>query len=639
MKKGIVSLILATCLITSMMIAVPAVVLSAASGQCGDNLIWTLDEDGTLTIRGTGDMWNWKYGSVPWYSLRNSISNVIIKNGVTSIGDFAFEGCGNISLINMPNGITSIGNSAFDLCVKLTNITMPNTLSSIGNSTFYGCSNITNINIPNSVINIGDGAFVWCNNLSSISFPAGITSIGNSLFDWCTSLTSIEVDPNNPSYSSLNGNLYNKDRTKLIQYAIGKEDGSFTVPNGVTSIENSAFVNCYNLTNINIPNSVIKIGNSAFNWCNGLTSIEVAPNNSIYSSLNGDLYDKDKTILIKYAIGKEDSSFTVPNSVIRIGDNAFEDCFDMTAISISNNVKYIGNNAFTNCYNLTNINMPNSVINIGNGVFDLCDNLTNIEVDPNNPNYSSLNGNLYNKDRTKLIQYAIGKKDGSFTIPNSVTSLENYAFYSCRNLTSITIPESVINIGCWTFYYCSSLTNITIPNGITSIGEGGFSDCNNLTSIVIPDSVTSIGNYAFSNCENISNVYYCGSAEKWEQISIGRSNADLTSATIHYNYASGMIRNIFVDNNTVNLTLKNISAQAYDSVCLIVGVYERNGWQMRYMKSVILKDFSVGYSGDIQLLVEKIERENVIKNFLWNSFKGITPLAKFEKIRVSSISS
>ena len=449
--------------------------------QNGDGSVMaTLSDDGTLTISGNGEMkfWNSSY-VVAWDSNRKNIKNVIINNGVTSIGNFAFHGCENLINITIPDSVTSIGLCAFEYCSSLTNITIPNS----------------------------------------------VTSIGKGAFSNCTSLTSINVDSNNEKYMSDKGVLYTKDKKSLIQYPCKKEGteyiilqgvtsigyGAFsnctsltsiTIPNGVTSIGNFAFCRCTNLTNITVPNSVTSIGWYAFYCCTYLTNITIP--NSVTSI--GDSAFKDCTSL---------TSITIPNSVTSICGYAFEFCSSLTSITIPNSVTSIGDSAFKDCTSLTSITIPNSVTSIGNDVFNGCISLTSINVDSNNEKYMSDNGVLYTKDKKILIKYP-GKKEGTeYLILQGVESIEDYAFYRCTSLTNITIPNSVTSIGQEVFSDCRRLTNITIPNSVTSIGSNAFEYCRSLTNIVIPSSVTSIGYLAFYDCESLTSINVDSNNEKY----------------------------------------------------------------------------------------------------------------------------
>ena len=313
-----------------------------------------------------------------------------------------------------------------------------------------------------------------------------VTSIGYNAFSYCTGLTSITI-PNSVTSigtyafygcSGLTSITIPNSVTSIGDWAFHGCSGltSITIPNSVTSIGGCAFHNCTGLTSITIPDSVTSIGGWAFNGCTGLTSINVASGNNYYSSNNGVLFNKKKTALIRYPEGKSQTSYTIPNSVTSIGNYAFCGCSGLTSITIPNSVTSIGNYAFWGCSGLTSI-----------------------------------------------------------TIPDSVTSIGSWAFENCTGLTSITIPNSVTSIGNGAFAGCTGLTSITIPNSVTSIRYGAFWGCTGLTSITIPDSVISIGNRAFEDCTGLKDVYYTGSKDEWEAISIGEYNDRLLNATIHYN--------------------------------------------------------------------------------------------------------
>ena len=374
--------------------------------------------------------------SIGEYAFYNcsSLTSITIGNSVTSIGEYAFYNCSGLTSVTIGNSVASIGEYAFYNCSSLTSITIGNSVTSIGEYAFYNCSGLTSVTIGNSVTSIGEYAFYNCSSLTSITIPESVTSIRNSSFSGCSGLTSINVDSNNGNYKSIDGNLYSKDETMLIQYAIGKTATEFTIPDSVTSIGRSAFYKCSSLTSITTPNSVTSIGDYAFLGCSGLTSI------------------------------------TIPNSITSIGQSAFSGCSSLTSIIILGSLTSIGNYAFQGCSSLTSIIIPGSVTSIGSYAFSDCRSLTSITI----PDSVTIIGMCAFADCTKLT---------SITIPNSVTSIGEVAFCGCSSLTSITIPDSVTSIGYRAFSGCSSLTSITIPNSVTSIGVQAFNGCSSLTSI------------------------------------------------------------------------------------------------------------------------------------------------------------
>lgn len=418
--------------------------------------------------------------------------------------------------VTIPNGITSIGERAFEHCRNLTSINIPDSVTSIGERAFSGCDSLTSINIPNSVISIGKCAFFCCASLASITIPSSVSSIGKGAFTWCYALDKIIVDKENNHYISENGALYDKNKTELIQVPPGIEDTEFVIPDSVRNIGDSAFydcisltsisipdsvtdigdwafVECVNLTSINIPNSVKSIGEHAFDGCTSLTSINIPSSvisigdfaftycknlqsiivddeNSYYLSENGALYNKHRTELIKVLAGRKDTEFVVPDGVTIIWNHAFSSCENLTSIIISDGVINIGESAFEGCCNLKTVNIPNSVAIIYAYAFEDCDSLTSINVDDNNSNYCSENGALYNKDNTELILVPAGIKDTEFVIPDGVKTIDD-AFDGCDNLTSIIIPDSVKHVDEMAFSGCSKLEYLTIPKGKISIWE------------------------------------------------------------------------------------------------------------------------------------------------------------------------
>lgn len=468
-----------------------------------------------------------------------------IPNGVTSIGDYAFYGCVSLTSVIIPNSVTNIGEQAFALCFGMQGISIPDSVTIIGHEAFFDCSGLTNVIIPSSVTNMGDGPFVAC-----------------------TSLTNITVLAGNRAYISTNSVLFDINQAVLIQYPAGNNRSSYNIPNNVTNISSQAFANCVNLasviipdtvisvadgafgscvdlTNITIPSNVASIGDLAFANCDNLTNITFLGNapalgGDVFWDVPGTVYYYSGTTGWSAVYGglptvelsvtpSSEFTYTTNNGVITITGYigsptsitipASIDSYPVTSIS-----------AFAFLYDsLTSVTIPNTVTNIQAAAFAACGSLTNIAVDAANSYYGSVNGVLFNKAQTTLIEFAGGL--GSYTIPNSVTSIGPRAFADCFSLTNVTIPDSVTNIEAEAFYECHNLTSVMIPDGLIIIGLFTFQDCYSLTSVTIPSSVTSIGMGAFIGCSSVTNITIPGSVT-----SIGAEAFDscysLTSITI-----------------------------------------------------------------------------------------------------------
>jgi len=409
------------------------------------------------------------------------------NNGTITITGYTGPG-GDVTIPSTVYGlpVSAIGFYALAECTSLTNITIPTTVTTIEEGAFSRCSSLTAVNIPNSVTTIGGSAFEHCTGLVTATIPASVTQIGeHQAFSDCPSLLAITVDPANNFYSSLDGVLFNKDKTTLIQYPGGKA-GSYAIPDGVTTVNEWAFESCIRLTGITIPRSltnIVPLYRSPM-----LTAIYVDPLNPAYSSMDGIWYNKDKTTLLEYPQGKA-GTYTIPNSVTNIGDAALAGCTNLTAIN----------------------------------------------VDATNSLYASVDGVLFNKNETTLIAYPGGKPGNDYTIPNTVvhigsgafagcpaltnltipntvTTIGNSAFVSCTSLASLTIPDSVTDIDRAVFEGCTSLVSITMPGGLTTIRDNVFEGCTSLISVTVPASVSSIGQDAFNRCYSLAGVYFQGNA-------------------------------------------------------------------------------------------------------------------------------
>jgi hypothetical protein len=368
---------------------------------------------------------------------------------ITSIPDLAFSGgdygpCETLIGIIIPNSVTSIGDNAFESCENLTSVVIPNSVISIGEAAFVRCFGLVNVAIPNGVKSIGYGAFLECSSLASINISSSVISIGEDVFLDCYSLATINVDSGNSVYSSESGILYNKNKTLLILYPQGRTVSSFTIPNSVTSIGESAFDYCTSLSSVTIPNSVTSIGSLAFGSCTSLTSITI-PNsvtnigvgafwgctklssinvdsgNNAYTSENGILYNKNKTALIQYPYGKTVTSFTIPSGVTNIGEGAFWGC-SLIGITIPDSVTSIERMAFRFCFSFTNITIPSSVINIGSLAFDNCRSLTSVTFQGTIPSSGFGSSAFYGDLRTKFYATdAANGTPGTYTRASSST--------------------------------------------------------------------------------------------------------------------------------------------------------------------------------------------------------------------------
>jgi hypothetical protein len=361
----------------------------------------------------------------------------------------------------------------------LKSVTIPGSVTTIGDEAFSECTGLTSLTIPNGVTEIGESAFAGCTGLQSVTIPSRVTSIGENAFSGCTGLTSITVAAGNSFYASVDGVLFNRNRTTLIQYPEAKS-GPYTIPGSVTSIGKStfSFTGCTGLTSVTIPNSVTSIGESAFSGCASLTSIAIP--NSVTSI--GDYAFQECAGL---------TSVTIPNSVTSIGDYAFEKCSGLTSVTIPKGVTTV--EGFEECTGLTNVTIPNGVTTIGSEAFSGCTGLKSVTI----PGSVTAIEDVAFFDCTSLT---------SVTIPNSVTSIGPQAFDNCEKLISATIPDSVTSIGRWAFDNCKSLESVTIPNGVTSIEEKTFEKCSSLTRVTIPKSVRSIGDEAFSDCGRLTSI-------------------------------------------------------------------------------------------------------------------------------------
>ena len=442
----------------------------------------------------------------------NSLTNLTIGSGVTNIGVDVFGGCASLTSVTIGTNVISIGDSAFSDCYGLASVTIPNGVTTIGDYAFSFCYSLASVTIGNGITSIGNEAFVRCTSLTSMTIPNSVTNIGVDVFGGCASLTGITVEALNSNYISVDGVLFDKSQTTLIQYPAGQTGASYTIPDSITSIGDDAFYGS-SLTSVTIPYSVTSIGTNAFSDCSGLTSVTIPDGvtnigdsafagclslTSVYfqgnaPSLNSGLFEYPSPVTgwpiiwdpatIYYLPGTTgwDTTFggvpaflwdplsqvgyTTNNGTVTITRYTGPDT-SWTIPSRINGLPVTSIGSFL-CTSLTNVTIPSTVTNVADGAFDECTSLTAIMVDTNNPVYSSVDGVLFDKSQTALIQCPRGKA-GAYTIPNSVTSIGDWAFYSCASLTGVyfqgnapSVGSSVFDGGSATVYYLPGTTGWT----------------------------------------------------------------------------------------------------------------------------------------------------------------------------------
>ena len=428
----------------------------AESGTCGANLNWELRND-SLFITGTGAMDTYSSSKVPWYSSRASITYVSLPNGLTSITQYAFMNCTSLTSLTIPSGVTSIGDHAIEGCRALTSLTIPSSVTSIGHNALGYCSALTELVIPNSVTSFGSSICVGMQNViysgSSSEAPFGAKCLNGYVEGWF---------------------VYTDNTKTTLAGCSTAATGDITIPNSVTTIGNSAFNNCSGLTSITIPSSVTTIGNSAFNNCGGLTSITIPDNITSIGSFS-------------FSGCSKLSSISLPNSLTSIGEYAFNGCSGLTSISLPDSLTSIDGNAFQGCTGLTSITLPANVTSIGNYAFRECTGLTSVTI-----NCAASFGS-----------YPFSNCDNLTTVvwnAKNCPDLSDSPFFNIRNqITSFTFGDVVEHIPSYLCYYMRNLASITIPNSVTSIGDLAFFRCSGLTSIT---------NYASTPQTINSNVFY-----------------------------------------------------------------------------------------------------------------------------------
>jgi len=402
---------------------------------------YTTNNNGTITIAGyTGSG-----GAV-------TIPGTVGYFPVISIGDYAFQGAG-VTSVTIPNSVTNIGNEAFANCDSLTSLIIPNSVIGLGVEAFASCGSLASVTLSTNLPSIPASAFAYCSSLTSITIPASVTSIGTQAFGYCSALAVV------------------------------------TLPNTVVSIGDDAFEWDISLASVALPGGLTSVGNGVFADCSRLATVTIS---SGVRSIGGNAFASDSSL----------AGIIIPNTVTSIGAYAFSYCSSLASVTLGTGVTSIGDFAFAGDA-MAGVTLPASVTSLGEGPFSGDFNLAAFTVNAGNSAFASVSGVLFNHSQTTLIAYPSAKGGTSYIIPNSVTSIRDWAFED-SGLVSVTIPNSVTSIGNAAFNQCASLGSVILPNSVTSLGDAAFDLCASLTNLTIGSGITNIGNNVFEGTGLIS---------------------------------------------------------------------------------------------------------------------------------------
>lgn len=523
-----------------------------ASGTCGDDLTWKLGDKGTLTISGTGEMYNYSMADAPWKEQKDLISALVVENGATSIGSSTFDGytslksiklastvksIGNnafsntgITSLDLPEGMESIGIGAFYNCEKMTELKLPESLTTLNNGAFAFCKGLTAVTLPNKITFIGALAFEECTGLTSITIPENVTEIRNQAFYYCTALTMVELPK---ALQTVGDNAFYETKLQDVYYAGTEEDwGKIAI-----GLKNEPLTNA----NLHCMGAVVVISGT----CGGALTWKLDSKGTLTISGTGAMTDYTKSGVAPWNKDCEEiRSVVIENGVTTIGEYAFENCTLLESVAISDSVEKIGKYAFSGCSALKRISLPDSIAQIGDcafrasgleavkipegvtllgeGMFARCPNLQTVELPST---LQAIRENAF-----------IGSGLNKIVLPENLKDIGYECFYECTNLEEIKIPDSVTILDYAVFEGCSSLKKVTLSKGLKRIGQTMFARCHNLTEITIPDSITYIGEGAFFQCKKLKDVYYTGSQEKWGKLQTNAAAGFtywIAAATIH----------------------------------------------------------------------------------------------------------
>ena len=420
------------------------------------------------------------------------LTRVVLEEGIEIIGDEAFKQCSNLETIELPESLVSIGKGAFHTCGKLNNMTIPSKITVINSETFANCRNLSNITLPESLQALEDESFFYCEQLDNIYISENVNKISNRAFAYCTSLINIEVSAENPkySYSKDNGMLMDTENNNIvfISSVVLNNITTFSIPDGLTNF--NADIRNTNMTTIIIPSSLETIGQAAY-FPTTISSVQITGgNNEHFAVENGCLYNGNKTELIMCFT--KNAEVDIADTVTTINAYSFKQATNIENIIFDGNITTIGQRVIDSNNNrkLQNVYIGAGVTSI-NPMFKYSNYYGTVTVDEANPNYSSENNEIYNKDKTELIGI-YHDIQGSYTVKPSVTKIGDMAIYNKTGMTEVILPEGLKEIGNNSFYNSTGLTEIYIPNSVEKIASNAFSGSTNLMHIRVDKEPNSI---------------------------------------------------------------------------------------------------------------------------------------------------
>ncbi len=445
--------------ITEVAVSAPAADATVMrSGSCGADLTWELDDEGVLTISGTGAMDDYDsyYDMAPWHTYRWNYDRIVVEEGVTSIGMYAFYDLSVIESIILPESLTSIGYAAFQRTL-MNSIEIPDAVTTIGPWAFESCTDLASLILPEALTSIGSWAFQNCDALTEVTLPGSLTSVGESAFAGCDALEILVISE------------------------------------GVAKLGNYAFMDCVALTDIQFPDTYVDLGYDvfsgcialeklyipasqtwflgAFGGCESLYKIEIDPAHPEYTSVDGVVFSKDMKQLVFYPASKADMTYTVPDGVEDIS-GAFTECFYLHNLILPESITVLGNRALSGMESLSTIQLPPTLTAIGDYAFADCTQLSSI------------------------------------TVPGGVAYVGEYAFEGCTQLQTVVLQEGIQMLGQGAFAGCTKLKNVTVPSSMQQFNAGVFENCTALEEITLPDTMSVIMPYCFRNCTSLTRMVY-----------------------------------------------------------------------------------------------------------------------------------